>query len=214
MPNASLNSLPAWLDDSLAPNGRPVRENFREWFGASAMIDSAGQPIILSHGTATDFDFFTPSKGGAHGPGIYMEQLAIGAKSPYGDRAMDLVVRMAKPFYWHPSDESYDALVDGDLLNAVLGEDLAEHVVARMGSGDLDAYGTEVVDALRARGHDGIVIVPPWSSGPLAGDNVVIAWEPNQVKLARGNSGVFSESASISDRHSTPLLVPARRMRA
>lgn len=51
-----------WLDDSLAPNGRSVCENFKEWFGSSKLVDASGAPRVVYHGTKGDFTTFrTPA---------------------------------------------------------------------------------------------------------------------------------------------------------
>lgn len=201
-----------WFDESEAPNGRPVLENFIDWFRGSVITAKTGEPLVLLHGTRTadSFDVFEPSKGGAQGPGIYMTQAAPGAKSEYGVRTLELAARITNPYVWHASDDSYDALVDGELLEKVLGPTRAAKVVSRMDragareTGRLDGYGTELQTELRKHGHDGLVVVPPWSSGFLQGDNVVIAWEARQVKLVYGNSGLFSsKSDSLSDRPMT-----------
>lgn len=191
-----------WLNDGLASNGRPIRENFLDWFRGSVIASSKGEPIICTHGTrsAEAFDVFEPSKGGAQGPGIYMTQADPGAISEYGSRTLELVVRMTNPYVWHASEESYDAMVDGALLEKVLGPDRALKVIVRIDGAGIDSYGTELTRELRKYGHDGLVVVPPWSKGFLQGDNVVIAWEAHQVKLAYENSGLFSRrSASLSD---------------
>lgn len=191
---------PPWHDTAEAGNGRPVRENFIDWFRGSVIAGADGIPFVLAHGTTKEFDVFEPSKGGAQGPGIYMAQVAPGTKAEYGDRTLKLVVHMRNPFSWNASEESYDAMVDGQLLKHVLGAKQAAKVVDRIDRDGISAYGTELVTELRKHGHDGLVVVPPWSRGFLAGDNVVIAWEACQVKLAYGNSGIFSKSASLSDR--------------
>lgn len=191
---------PPWLESSPGPNGRPVRENFIDWFRGSVIAGADGIPLVLAHGTTQEFDVFEPSKGGAQGPGIYMAQVAPGAKAEYGDHTLELVVHMRNPFSWNASEKSYDAMVDGQLLEHVLGAKRATKVVARIDREGINAYGTELVTELRSHGHDGLVVVPPWSKGFLKGDNVVIAWEARQVKLAYGNSGIFSKRASLSDR--------------
>ncbi|MFK4706240.1 hypothetical protein ABIC83_003079 [Roseateles asaccharophilus] len=198
-----------WCNPAQAANGLPIQDNFRRWFDSSVLKSSDGEPLILTHGTDVDFDVFKPSSTGAHGPGIYMSQWAPDGKSDYGDRTLHLVVRMRNPFRWTPSDESYDALIDGDLIEAVLGPQQSKVVLDRVAY-DVNGYGSEVRDELVSRGHDGLVIIPPWSKGFMAGDNVVIAWSPEQVKLAHSNSGLFADGPSLSDS-STPIASPVRR---
>lgn len=45
-------------DESLAANGRPVRDNFADWFASSAMRCADGAPRIFFHGTNQSFDSF------------------------------------------------------------------------------------------------------------------------------------------------------------
>lgn len=53
------HALP-WENDDLAPNGRPIRANFRNWFGASKAMDGQGQPLMLFHGSFSDISHFSP----------------------------------------------------------------------------------------------------------------------------------------------------------
>lgn len=40
-----------------APNGRPIWQNFVEWFGSSKMVNEDGTPRMLFHGTNAEVDF-------------------------------------------------------------------------------------------------------------------------------------------------------------
>lgn len=44
---------------------------FWRWFGNSKMVDDYGRPLVLYHGTRTQFEAFEPSRGGEYGSGIY-----------------------------------------------------------------------------------------------------------------------------------------------
>ncbi|KLR59288.1 hypothetical protein OX89_02555 [Diaphorobacter sp. J5-51] len=79
-----------------------------------------------------------------------------------------------------------DAAVNGELLEQVLGSEAAQIVIDRIDKHGLEAYGSELMQALRLRGHDGIVMVYPWSAGFLKGGNVVIAFHADQVIPALG----------------------------
>lgn len=70
-----------WIDDTLAPNGQSVRENFAVWFGNSKVVDAKGLPVGVYHGTQVQFTafnqapiFVAKSKSAAdnHGP-IHMK---------------------------------------------------------------------------------------------------------------------------------------------
>lgn len=202
-----------WLDFSSAANGVPVRENFGRWFGDSVIKRPNGEPIVFLHGTDTDFDVFKCSRSGAQGPGIYMTRGEIGQAADYGTRTLELAVRMLNPFVFRPSEDSIDALVNGELIEQALGDaETAARVITRIDQEGIDAYGTEVREALQSKGHDGILMVYPWSRGVLQDDCVAIAWEPSQVKLVHGNSGLFLEDPSMSDRAAADQLNRARRI--
>lgn len=51
-----------WLDNRLAANGAPVRDNFKAWFRDSKILTPSKEPLVLFHGTASKFDAFSHSK--------------------------------------------------------------------------------------------------------------------------------------------------------
>ncbi|MEJ8837644.1 GNAT family N-acetyltransferase [Ramlibacter sp. AN1133] len=183
-----------------APVRRPLWKGaaFKQWFGRSVILRKGTmEPMVAHHGTRSDFAVSRPSVTGAEGPGIYMSDGA----SEYGAKSMRLFVRMENPFWFYPSDESIDAEINGELIEQVLGADEAARIIQRMAVQGRQAYGTEVRDALRARGHDGIVMVYPFGEPALEGASgaaVLIAFDPEQVKSADANDGRFSrETADI-----------------
>ena len=155
------------------------------WFGASRVLGLDGRPLVAHHGTRSEswFDVPVPSRYGAQGPGVYMADRL----SSYGERSIPLYVRMLNPFVFHPSDESIDADVNGELIEQALPRALARRVLRRMNEHGVEAYGTEVQDALRARGHDGIVMVYPEGEPMILGiehEAVIIAFESSQLRRA------------------------------
>jgi hypothetical protein len=47
--------------------GPTASPEFKKWFGASAAVDSAGKPLQVYHGTASEFSAFEPAKGTSEG---------------------------------------------------------------------------------------------------------------------------------------------------
>ena len=39
---------------------------FKKWFGDSEVVDDSGKPMVVYHGTRSDFDEFSPNKEGIH----------------------------------------------------------------------------------------------------------------------------------------------------
>jgi hypothetical protein len=159
-------------------------ENRETWLRQTKLIGLDGEPLVLYHGTRSieQFTEFRPSVSGAQGPGIYM------ADEPghYGARTMRLHVRMTNPFYFYPSDESLEADINCELIEQVLPADIASMVIERLDREGYDHYGTEVQDALKTQGYDGIVMIYPFGEPKLQdqpGSAVVIAFDPNQILI-------------------------------
>lgn len=145
-------------------------------------VPGYAEPLTLYHGTSTVFDRFIPSPSGAQGPGIYLSD----AYSLYGDFCLETKVRMCNPFFFYPSDESLDAPVNGELIEQVLSPEMAALVNERLDREGFMGYGHEVQDALRAKGHDGIIMVYPFGEPVLPGVKgaaVVIAFDADQVDI-------------------------------
>jgi hypothetical protein len=70
-------SVIAWAKDHfgerVAPNGKPVWQNFTRWFGDSKAVVKDGSPMVLYRGMDSDYgSTMRVSKDGALGAGIYM----------------------------------------------------------------------------------------------------------------------------------------------
>lgn len=166
-------------------------------------VQPAPAPLAATvyRGQHTPFSGFKPSLSGAQGPGIYFADRFESAR-PYGDYVIEATVEMANPYYFYPSDESFDASVNPELIKAVLPPTEARQVLTRLARDGYDACGNEVMDALRARGHDGIVMVCPWGEPTLPGligDAVVIAWDASP--LAYVGTRHCSSEQDASDDH-------------
>lgn len=79
---------------------------FRQFFGQSKVVDEAGKPMVLYHGTRGDFSDFTPSSGGELGRGIYLaddplpaEGAAARQRGDGGESVMPVYVKMERPFH-------------------------------------------------------------------------------------------------------------------
>lgn len=141
-----------------------------------------GAIATLYHGTTCVFDRFIPSLTGAQGPGIYMTD----APSTYGSICMHLRVSMVNPYIFRPSDESLEAEINYELIEQVLPADIARAVLRRIDAQGSGAYGHEVQNALKALGHDGILMIYPFGEAVLEGADgsaVVIAFDPDQVEV-------------------------------
>lgn len=81
-------------------------KNFKEWFGASKMVDEQGNPLVCYHGTNSKFDAFKTGNRandkGFYGDGFYFTFRRSGGgkgeASYYGKNVMDVFLRVENPF--------------------------------------------------------------------------------------------------------------------
>jgi hypothetical protein len=237
--NDALNrSMPDHMDaraevmrasDEIAAGRMPeVREmpttalpEFREWFAASKVVDDAGEPMVVYHGGAKNFDEFDMARVGEKqksdwGPGIYLtpsksnadyyrveavkkaDEEYNAAYQRYEDLTKDVKVIDGAPQY---SEASRAALKEFQRIGREKDKTAEGHiheVFANIKNPLIEPY-RSMPDPFLARqakeaGHDGIFI--------LNGDgsiNEIVAFDPKQIK-AIGNSGKFDpNSASLTD---------------
>lgn len=122
-----------WLDESIAPNGRPVKENFRDWFDGSCILDAQGQPMVLYRGQRKSprDDGFTTTHGRAcvsftddrEVANVYAGQSATAFRYGPGSTIVAAYVAMKNPLDLRHRGEK---LTLDDLIMDLRGVDLAQ----------------------------------------------------------------------------------------
>ena len=89
-----------------------VRDNFARWFGRSPLVNAQGDPLLLYHGTDSDFDAFDKSMSGnnfradevgffftndAKQASDYAENDTIGVNKRQGALVLPVYVALQKP---------------------------------------------------------------------------------------------------------------------
>jgi hypothetical protein len=206
------------FDPLFARGGDPTATPaFRKWFGDSQVVDAAGEPLIVYHGTSaseggeafTSFDtlgsnhglmgmggYFTAdpavasgysAKGRGATPTVYPVYLSI-------SRPLDMDAS-ADPAAWTKQFPEAADFHDGGDTNESWYRAAEESLSGRR----LPKWeGAEIMqDGLRAMGHDGITHI---GGGRLGGKDgarhrVFIAFDPEQIKSATGNQGTFDAAS-------------------
>lgn len=187
-----------WLDIRPAANGRPVCENFAQWFGASKVVSQSGLPLTVFHGTNADIHAFDFSRLGASvdNPttsfGVYFTEDPQDAAS-WANRAVER--RRALPT---------QNIIAAHLAIAnpvVLPADTFQYYIRTARASTIAKHKM----AWRDKGHDGI-------QTERDGKRWFVAFEPHQIKSALGNSGLFlTTGASMTDWNEARLLLAAQR---
>lgn len=184
------STTPPWLDDTLAPNGQSVRDNFFAWFGDSKATDLYGLPLIAHHGTDADFDTFEFTEDiGFHFGSAETAATRVRQAEMEDGKTLAVYLRIRNPLRlpdlhtWSPSS------VVGALFDAgVISSEQADE------AGLVDRE--QVAAWLHAKGYDGIV----YSNITEAGGDSWIAMQPEQIKSATSNSGNYDpDSPSMTD---------------
>lgn len=161
-------------------NGKPIAQteeglrNFWRWFGDSKVVDKNGKPLVVYHGTESDFDSFDQNKVKTTklGSGFYF------AKDPEtanlyagfsGSNVVPVYLRMERPLIASSVEEARQILEDnGQYMN--IDEFRGTHAA-------------DMADVLAKAGFDGIMY-----------DGVMVVQNPTQIKSAVGNQGTFNGS--------------------
>lgn len=209
-----MSRTPAHLDDSLASNGLPVRENFSAWFGDSKMVLGTGEPQIFYHGTRAEFDAFQTGRDIA---GHFFSPSASYAGYIAGDEEDEWTGQLVIPVYLQISNPL--DVTSG--LDSAAGRKLLRHGARKKQLEWLDhpssdhwmvfqrsEGGFDFVTAARRAGFDGMKFME--NSSEVA----VAAFSPMQIKSAVGNTGLFLPYSRSMTDHSDHLdLVRALQAR-
>ncbi|WP_284118434.1 GNAT family N-acetyltransferase [Acinetobacter seifertii] len=157
-------------------------ESFKNWFGDSKVVDSEGKPLVVYHGTKSEFSIFDLKKAGKSDAGVigkafyftpYKNQAENFAESPhYGSGKQPTTL----PVYL--SLENPAIIQDGIMPN---GQNLMD-----VHNGALNTKSaTAIKKALLKEGYDGALF--------KMGDDIVqvAAFHPEQIKSSIANEGTF-----------------------
>ena len=175
-------------------------EAFKRWFGDSKVVDAAGQPLRVFHGsTSGEITAFQPDADGA----IYFTSNAVVASDysrgrflsarPGGGTVYPAFLALRNPLVIDAAGKRNDNIPVpwGEWKPKVFG--------------NLPQGAVSVRDAaIRAKqmGHDGLIVRNVVDTASITGKekgDVFVAFEPTQVKSAIGNRGTYDpDNADIS----------------
>jgi hypothetical protein len=186
------NQLPESID--INGNTRPTRNSegmpiagskkgllaFYAWFGDSKVVDNERRPLVVYHGTVSEFDAFDDKKTGLNDRGLWGRghYFSTGVDGPNsyalrqgdGARIIPAYVLISNPFIVTTGTDFITRLPNGTNQRDLLGPDLD---------------GSKIKDQALKGGHDGVIQIK--RSG-LIGD--LVAFSPNQIKSIN-NRGTF-----------------------
>jgi hypothetical protein len=175
----------------------PATPQFKAWFGDSKVVDAKGKPLVVYHGTGKDFSSFDRKAQSSHIPlpGFFFTP-DHGIASMFAESAAKLSEhRAGRPFQPVGANVMPTYLSIKNPASLVYRDrDTATLTSEKRVRADLEAA--------EKAGHDG-AIIEGWADG--SGPVQYVAFRPEQIKSAIGNSGAFNPNdPSILNQSATP----------
>ena len=174
---------------------------FQKWFGASEIVDEAGKPQVMYHGTSADFDSFRAG-GPQVGSAIFVSEQPKWAAEharAAGGSVMPVYVRANRVWDYRDS-KALDDYADYLGVSRKEVDEWGEYedasssfLAAERGQWDF-IEGDEFQQYIRDRGYDAFWLKENPRDEGTRGLGVR---DPEQVKSATGNRGTFGPTANI-----------------
>lgn len=182
---------------------------FKAWFGDSKVVDENGDPLVVYHGTGSEFDVF----GGLDAAGWFAETEELA--DVYAKRSMD---RESDDETWTPKERIVEAYLSiqnpktvTEDMNSEVTWDEARAILGTPGVGWGPAQQSttlwevvtspEIVAVLREQGFDGVRV-------PEGGVGTWLAFDPTQIKSV-DNRGSFDPSDPVIYNQDAPTFYSA-----
>ena len=186
------------------------RAAFKKWFGKSQLVDDAGEPLVVYHGTADDVRYFNldhPNRKdtGWLGRGAYLttdpdlamaySKLKAGSEAP---NIMPLYAKLENPYHATLKDKQRIQLI-------------SHSQGKEAGTAAAEKWTRE----LQAKGHDGVILqYEAKDVGAANASREIVVFDPKGVKSASGNRGTYSPATDditamiSSDPRQTNEMMP------
>lgn len=185
-------SAPTEQQVAVKPAPAVETPEFKTFFKQSKVVDEAGAPLVVYHGTNAEFTSFDTGQAGTRktgtpdfgnfGVGVYATPVQFVAKA-YGKRVLPLYVAIQNPLRVTVTGPEYTEEVER------VARDLGVTAKPRWeNSGQKDPeFAKQFRDKAKAAGYDGVITQN--LDGSMGSE--VVAFDPTQVKSATTNSGAF-----------------------
>lgn len=178
-----MGTVTDFFGDRVAPDGRLVKDKFKRWFKDSAVVDDAGNPLVVYHGTLADFASFQLGKGEAQSKAFFFttQEHVNGYLWSYLDSIKHQEIERPGNHFVMPIFLSIQNPMRVDTTET--GE-----------WADPESENASIATA-KALGHDGLVFTDGEHETVF-----YVAFKAEQVKSAIGNSGLYAlNSNSLCD---------------
>lgn len=93
------------LGEKIVPDDDPVKiQNFWNWFGDSKVVDEQGRPMVVYHGTQSEFNSFRPAKRGIYFASLKRKEEVAGYYAQGKGKILACYLKMENPFIGNSSE--------------------------------------------------------------------------------------------------------------
>jgi hypothetical protein len=159
----------------------PTTEAFKKWFGDSKVVDENGEPLVVYHGTASDFSKFAEEKLGIN---TREEEGELGFFFTAKPFLSDSYAQIASKGGWSKKTDGGQPVVYPVYLSI---KNPKKYETASSFYRDAENFKGRLNEwrkQLEEQGFDGVVVRGDFEE--------VIAFRPTQIKSATGNRGTYS----------------------
>ena len=180
-------------------NGQPIHptregiRNFWRWFGDSKVVDEQGRPLVVYHGTNSDFSVFNTSDRAmdytipnnlGENIGAFFAENKNHAKH-FGGSVFDVYLSIKNPMRFKSQDEFRQFMRNHSGSTPDVRDD--EGYIVEEGK-----FEHRMRQEIERLGHDSVIIERPgFTKSRLSDKAWFISFEPSQIKSARSNTGAF-----------------------
>lgn len=158
----------------------------KDWFADSKVVDEAGQPLLVYHGTDAEFDEFSPGEEGiffavSRDVAEFYAREQSGGSSGY---VVSAYLSVSNPLImtWR------------EYLNGVTRDGVNHYLLGN--------------DGLAELGYDGLRLVEPESDDPAMASETYVAFRPDQVRVVRDARRPASEAPRVLAQSAAPARAP------
>lgn len=148
------------MDDRLAVNGKPIMQNFANWFGASQAVDGTGAPLVVYHGSNAhaycegEIEQFHTEPESGRGAAFFTSDRALSAQ--YGERVYEVHLSLQNPLIIEGNDGSWSTLTGMALIQGQVSDAL--HQAAQKAADELTRVYADLGELC---GDESVVIAQP-----------------------------------------------------
>jgi len=180
---------------------------FNKWFGDSKVVNDAGKPKVVYHGTSSSFAEFNKSR---QGDGPSSSQFEGREGFFFTTNPLEAEDSAFEAGIWDARANARENIVPVYLR-------ITNPYVRKSGGkwpqSFYDQSWQDIQDKAKRGGHDGIVVT---GTGKAAGTSMFVVFEPTQIKSATGNRGTYDPANpditfSVGDSDGQPDGTGAQR---